>query len=67
MAERIILINPGDLSLPEGWTKIIKRKVFVLGHKAELIDPNKFDEVKALSGSDHNEEEEKKALDETSF
>lgn len=70
MVERIVIIkqqNPGDLLLPEGWIGTIKRKVRVLGEKAELIDPTKFDEVTMLKGRHYEEKEEEKALKETSF
>lgn len=58
--------NPGDLLLPEGWIGTIKKSVLVLGRKAELINPNKFDEVVLLSGCDYDENEEEKAVLETS-
>ena len=67
MAETIIQINPGDLSLPEGWMDIKRKKVFVLGSKAELVDRTKFDEVTLLRGSDPLPGDEVKALEETSF
>lgn len=68
MAERItVQQNPGDLSLPKDWIITIKKNVLILGHKAELINPNKFDEVVLLSGYDYDEKEEEKALLETSL
>lgn len=60
--------NPGDLSIPEGWVAIPKKKVLVISNnKAAFVRRDEFDEVVALIGTDFSDEEQKEVLKETTI